>query len=242
MTDSRANLITDGRQATRADAENAQGLGDPCAEAQGTHGRLPQDRRRASQKALAASANQFPAPHGKDQAERGIGQAYLHHSGAAQVGIVAPEDADDPTDSEEQAYEDQDGSKRTLHGLGSPSNGFIEQFLEHAPVGVAAVVAPRPFVQVALQPLVRDGVMRSPNARLEQAKEPVDGLGMHVPVNVDAGAMLDSAVRVALLAEPLVRLVFVGEDHGTGKFVFEGTGKTGGYSPSRHDAVEVAPD
>src|SRR5215218_1449353 len=43
---------------------------------------------------------------------------------------------------------------------------------------LAAVVAPRPLVQVALQPLVRDGVMSATDACLEQAEEPVDGLCM----------------------------------------------------------------
>ena len=104
----RANLITDDRQATRAEAENAEGLGDPCAEAQGTHGRLSQDRRR-TQEALDRSF----------------------------------------------------------------SGGFDEVAEHHVPV-LAAVVAPRPLVQVALQPLVRDGVMCATNATFEQPEEPVD--------------------------------------------------------------------
>src|SRR5207253_9573855 len=82
------------------------------------------------------------------------------------------------------------------------------------------VVAPRPLVQVALEPLVRDGVMRATDARLEQAEEAVDGLGMHVPVHVDAGLVLDPPMDAALLAEPLIRLVFVGEDYRTGEHVF----------------------
>ena len=46
--------------------------------------------------------------------------------------------------------------------------------------------------------------MRSTDARLGQAEEPVDGLRMHVPVHVDAGVMVDSAMGVAALPEPLV--------------------------------------
>src|SRR5712691_13497007 len=41
----RANLTMSDGQATRTEAKDAQGLGDPRAEAQGTHGRVSQDRR-----------------------------------------------------------------------------------------------------------------------------------------------------------------------------------------------------
>src|SRR4051794_2557162 len=95
----------------RAEAAHAEGLGDPRAEAQGSHGLVPQDRqRRAEEEALDA------------RPRRRVDQVAVH------------------------------------------------------PVAVlAAVVAPRPLVQVALQPLVRDRVMRSAHARLEQAEEAFDG-------------------------------------------------------------------
>jgi len=52
----RANLTMNDRQAAtaglrRAEADDAQGIRDPRAQAQGPHGRLPQDRRRTAQKA-----------------------------------------------------------------------------------------------------------------------------------------------------------------------------------------------
>lgn len=42
-----------GRQRARAEADHAEGLGDSGAEAQGTHGRFPQDHRPASQKEVS---------------------------------------------------------------------------------------------------------------------------------------------------------------------------------------------
>src|SRR5438132_4200146 len=92
-----------------------------------------------------------------------------------------------------------------------------DQLAEHWHVRVPAVVAPRPFVQVTLQPLVRDGVMRASHAGLEQPEEAVDGLRMHVPVHVDAGVVVDPAVRVAALPKPLVDLVFVRVYHRAGQ-------------------------
>lgn len=123
-----ANLITDDRQTARADAENAEGLGDPCAEAKGSHGRFPQDRR-ASQKAA----------------------------------------------------------------LDRSFSGGFDEVAEHHVSVLAAVVAPRPLVQVALKPLVRDRVMSATDACFEQAEEPVDGLRMHIPVYE---SMRDARLRV----------------------------------------------
>jgi hypothetical protein len=48
----RANLTMSDRQTARANAENAEGLRDSSPEAQRTHGRVPQDRRRSAQEAL----------------------------------------------------------------------------------------------------------------------------------------------------------------------------------------------
>src|SRR5438128_436664 len=107
---------------TRAEAENGKGTRDPHPKAQGTHGRLPQDRWCSGQEAL-----------------------------------------------------------------NRPFSGSFDQVTEHHVPVLAAVVAPRPLVQVALKPLMRDGVMRSAHTRLEQTEEPVDGLRMHIPVHVDAG-------------------------------------------------------
>src|SRR5437899_433251 len=82
----------------------------------------------------------------------------------------------------------REAAERPLSG---PNSGGFDQVAEHPVAVLAAVVAPRPFVQVALKPLVRDGVMSATDTRLEQAEEPVNGLRMHVPVHVDAGVMLD---------------------------------------------------
>ena len=115
-----ANLTMYARQGAtaghrRADADDAEGLGDPRAEAQGPHGRLPQDHRPGQEAALDR-----------------------------------------------------------------PLCGGFDQVTEHPVSVLAAVVAARPLVQVALQPLVRHGVMRATDTRLEVPEEAVDGLGMHV--------------------------------------------------------------
>src|SRR5439155_1531957 len=96
-------------------------------------------------------------------------------------------------------------------------------------------VAPRPLVQVALEPLVRHGVMSATDASFEQAEEAVDGLRVYVAVNVDLGVMLDPAVGVAGLAEPFVALPFVGEDHGAGKDELAHLGVQNRAATIRHD-------
>ena len=112
----RANLITDGRQAARAETDYAERLRDPGAQAQGTHGRLSQDRRASQEKVLDR-----------------------------------------------------------------PLSGGFDQIAEHPVPVLATVIAPCPLVQVTLQPLVRDGVVRATDTRLEQAEEAVDGLRVTSP-------------------------------------------------------------
>ena len=83
--------------------------------------------------------------------------------------------------------------------------------------------------------------MRSTDARLEQAEKPVDGLRMHVPVHVDAGVMVDSAMGVAALPEPLVDLVIVREHHRTGKDVLACLRLDCRGSTIRHDRSLIRP-
>src|SRR5947209_8418658 len=61
---------------------------------------------------------------------------------------------------------------------------FGEQGVEHRCVGVAPVVPPDVLVDVALEPLLRDGVVGAADAVLEQAEKPFDGLRVYVAVNV----------------------------------------------------------
>ncbi len=75
--------------------------------------------------------------------------------------------------------------------------GGFDEVAEHQVPVLASVVAPRPLVQVALQPLVLDGVMSATDAGFEQAEEPVNRLCVNIAVRVDASVMLDPAVRVA---------------------------------------------
>src|SRR5438034_9711303 len=57
-----------------------------------------------------------------------------------------------------------------------PAHGLRDEVMEHRTAVVAPVVAPSPFVQVTLKPLVRDGMVSTAHAGFEQAEEPVDGL------------------------------------------------------------------
>src|SRR6266511_2309263 len=69
--------------------------------------------------------------------------------------------------------ETRSAGQETLNGLLSSR---FHQLAEHHAAVVAPVVAPDPFVEVALKPLLRDGMMRSAYAGLEQAEEALDGL------------------------------------------------------------------
>lgn len=55
---------------------------------------------------------------------------------------------------------------------------------------IPMVVPPRELVQVPLQPLAADGVVRPTNAVLHQREETVNRLGVDVAVNVDALLMV----------------------------------------------------
>ena len=57
---------------------------------------------------------------------------------------------------------------------------------------------------------MRDAVVDATDSVLEQAEEPVDRLRVSVALDVHLRGVVDPLVRVALLAEPLVRLVLVG--------------------------------
>jgi len=63
--------------------------------------------------------------------------------------------------------------RRSEEALSDPLSSVFDQVAEHLVPVLSAVVAPRPLVQIALEPLVRDSVVRSPDSRLEQAKEAV---------------------------------------------------------------------
>jgi hypothetical protein len=66
--------------------------------------------------------------------------------------------------------------------------------VEHGCAGIAALVAPHVFVDVALQPLLRDGVVDAPDAVLEQTKEPLDGLRVNFALDVDPGRVVDPSM------------------------------------------------
>ena len=57
------------------------------------------------------------------------------------------------------------------------------------------VVAPRVLVQVGLEPLGGHGAVDAPQSTLDERPEPLDGLGVDVPIDVDLGRMVDPVVR-----------------------------------------------
>jgi hypothetical protein len=93
--------------------------------------------------------------------------------------------------------------------------GFREQFLEHAPVGISSVVAPRVLVQIPLKPLLGDGVVDATDSVLSQTEESLDGLSVDVSAHVDACGVVDAPMPVLPLKGG-VPLVVVGEQHRVG--------------------------
>src|SRR5690349_6842231 len=104
MTDPRANLITDGRQVSRAETANPEGAGNPGAEAQGRAG-CPAQARPARQEALGRAKHAValctahaPAPHGPQQllhterllALRGLVQEVVEHRRLGVAAVVPP--------------------------------------------------------------------------------------------------------------------------------------------------------
>jgi hypothetical protein len=70
----------------------------------------------------------------------------------------------------------EDRWKAAKGPLSDPQSGGCDEVAEHLGSVLTSVVAPRPLVQVALKPLVRDGVVSATHPTLEQAEEAVDGL------------------------------------------------------------------
>ncbi len=89
----------------------------------------------------------------------------------------------------------------------------IENRPEHRFLRLAPVVSEGVLVQVALEVVAADRVVDAAHAILEQAEEPLDGLGMGVADGVDLRFMLDPAVPAILAAQRFVGVPFIGEEH-----------------------------
>ncbi len=75
------------------------------------------------------------------------------------------------------------------------------------------VVAPRVLVKVGLEPLGRYRAVDATQPTLDERPEPLDGLGVDVPVHVDLRGVLDAIVSCDLKAfEVVVDTELVGED------------------------------
>src|SRR5581483_78369 len=113
-----------------------------------------------------------------------------------------------------------DAFRKITRPAKKPSTGVLlmalrEEVIEHRRDGIAAVVAPHPLVQVALEPLGRDRVMRSAHAGLEQAEEALHGLCVNIAFDVDPVAVADAPVPVRL-PDRQVAGVLVCEQHRAG--------------------------
>jgi hypothetical protein len=70
-----------------------------------------------------------------------------------------------------------------------------EKLAEHRLVVVAVVPLPHPFVEVATEPPLRNGVMRSAHVGLEVPEEAFDGVCVDVAADVDALRVPDATER-----------------------------------------------
>jgi hypothetical protein len=154
-------------RAARANAKTPKGLGDTRPQASGGHGRAAKARP-AREEVGSCGSTEHPAPCVESHAE-------ARRQASPQAGTTGA------ADGEGRALEavrrsacepDRQRYRRLASALDRPVHGLVQEVAEHRRLGLAAVVAPRPLVQVALKPLVRDGVVRSAHAGLEQAKEP----------------------------------------------------------------------
>src|SRR5437870_5740382 len=60
-------------------------------------------------------------------------------------------------------------------------------------------------------------MVNAPDSTLDQTPESFDCIGVNVPINVDLLAVIDSAMRVAACADPVVRTEVIGEHHRAGQ-------------------------
>ena len=108
---------------------------------------------------------------------------------------------------------------------------------------MAAVVAEGEFVEIALQILLADPVVRSVDAPFEQAPESFDGVGVDFSDGVDTALVPDSAVPVvcgfSILrphhGDSLIAFQFVGVDDAAGFHMLPHKSEHGGPGDVRHD-------
>ena len=84
---------------------------------------------------------------------------------------------------------------RQEEALDLPFSGGFDHVAEHRVAVLAAVVAPRPLVQVALQPLVRDGVLRAPGHFPSRWKPLLDEFCLWDGLKGRRGALQWAAIR-----------------------------------------------
>src|SRR5581483_8839448 len=219
---SRSNLTMNGGQSATAGTytEDPEGRRDPCTEAQRAYGRIPKDRPARQEEGLGQkwSTSQPFFETGRKSGSTLPAMSLARtpwpisspdKAFTARTGSVLMREASPGTFGSTRLW-----TYDQLTALASSTNRSCKQGVEHGLARVAAVVPPHVLVDVALEPLVRDRVIRAPHPVLEQAEEPLDGLRVYVAVHVDAGGVVDPLVLVALLAKLLVRLEIVGVDDG----------------------------
>src|SRR5579862_2442594 len=169
-----ANLNTDGEaRATagqRAQAGNADRSHDPGS-VPGFRALVLQESREA-QEGLAPHKPPQAAPGGGDSRQADSDEVRLD-TGAAGVTAGCRERRLLAVPRGQLTHLD---GRDLLHPILLCPTSSFDQVEEHGARIVAAVVAPRVLVQVALQPLRGDGVVDAADAVLEQREEALDGL------------------------------------------------------------------
>ena len=125
------------------------------------------------------AARQGQGPAGTTTASVQRGSLAGRGRATDEPGGPTPENTGRPRDTGAEAQgrgrrlaEDRSARKEVLDRRLS---GCLDQLAEHRRLGLAAVVTPRPLVDVALKPLVRDGVMSARQPGFEVAEEAQSG-------------------------------------------------------------------
>src|SRR5438552_126704 len=85
------------------------------------------------------------------------------------------------------------------------------------------------------------GVVYAADATLYQRPEALNRVRVDIPTYVDLGRVVDAVVEISRRAKRVVNLVFVGEDHGRGKYAARDMRHDGCSLHVRHGHGDHAP-
>jgi hypothetical protein len=96
-------------------------------------------------------------------------------------------------------------------------SGVAEQLPEHRFVVVAVVPLPHPFVQIRVEPTLRDRMVRPAHVVFEVPEEPFNRVRVNAATDIHTLTVVDTAVLEALLSELAVLDELVCVDHRSGQ-------------------------